>query len=146
MSSLVTPARADTTTTNSLPASRIALIRAATFLMRSTSPTEVPPYFWTIRAMRKGINYSLRADAIERFLNQRAGAPNPCTHAANPRSQASWPTLELSAQKNICTLAFEISDPQQKRVVEHGTERLQLPERRSHCALIAFLRGQNERR
>jgi hypothetical protein len=26
-------------------------MRWATFLMRSTSPTEVPPYFWTILAM-----------------------------------------------------------------------------------------------
>jgi hypothetical protein len=25
--------------------------RAATFLMRSGLPTEVPPYFWTINAM-----------------------------------------------------------------------------------------------
>ena len=51
MSSLVTPARADTTTTSSLPSSRNALMRFATFLMRSTSPTDVPPYFWTMRAI-----------------------------------------------------------------------------------------------
>src|SRR5438067_1374835 len=28
------------------------MIRRATFLMRSGFPTEVPPYFWTMRAMR----------------------------------------------------------------------------------------------
>src|SRR5437879_6241069 len=28
------------------------MIRRATFLMRSGFPTDVPPYFWTMRAMR----------------------------------------------------------------------------------------------
>src|ERR1700677_2192333 len=51
MSSFVTPARAERTTTTSWPSSRAALIRSATFLIRSTSPTEVPPYFWTILDM-----------------------------------------------------------------------------------------------
>src|ERR1700691_3510815 len=51
MSSFVTPARAERTTTTSWPSARAALIRSATFLIRSTSPTEVPPYFWTILDM-----------------------------------------------------------------------------------------------
>src|SRR6478609_1823693 len=57
MSSLVTPERADTTTTRPCPSSRDFLMRWATFLIRSISPTEVPPYFWTIKAMLEtGLN------------------------------------------------------------------------------------------
>ena len=32
--------------------------RRATFRMRSGEPTEVPPYFWTMRAMGKGCDSS----------------------------------------------------------------------------------------
>src|SRR5580765_5040289 len=45
----VTPPIAETTTTIWLPRARLSSTRRATFLMRSASPTEVPPYFWTIR-------------------------------------------------------------------------------------------------
>ena len=41
----VTPLIADTTTTIWSPLARLAATRRATFLMRSASPTEVPPYF-----------------------------------------------------------------------------------------------------
>ena len=51
MSRLVSPDMADTTTTTLCPASAHLMARRATFLMRSTDPTEVPPYFWTISAM-----------------------------------------------------------------------------------------------
>ena len=47
---MVSPDIAETTTTTSCPAFWAAMQRRATFLMRSTSPTEVPPYFWTISA------------------------------------------------------------------------------------------------
>ena len=41
----VSPAMAETTTTTSWPAARAKVARRATFLIRSGSPTEVPPYF-----------------------------------------------------------------------------------------------------
>ena len=53
-SSLVTPLRAETTTTSRWPWDHWAFTLAATFLMRSTLPTDVPPYFWTIRAIGQG--------------------------------------------------------------------------------------------
>ena len=46
-SSVVCP-MAETTTTTSLPASRAATTRSATAWIRSTDPTEVPPYFCTM--------------------------------------------------------------------------------------------------
>ena len=49
-SSVVWP-MAETTTTSSLPSSRLAATRAATAWMRSTFATEVPPNFCTSRAM-----------------------------------------------------------------------------------------------
>ena len=42
--------RATTTTTTSLPWRRVKATFSATARMRSGSATEVPPYFWTIRA------------------------------------------------------------------------------------------------
>src|SRR5215212_7141229 len=47
----VTPLIADTTTTTWSPWEWYLATRAATFLMRSVLPTEVPPYFWTMSAM-----------------------------------------------------------------------------------------------
>src|SRR5438876_8890548 len=47
----VTPLIAETTTTTWSPRARYCATRAATFLIRSVLPTEVPPYFWTISAM-----------------------------------------------------------------------------------------------
>jgi hypothetical protein len=41
----VTPLMAETTTTTWSPCARYLATRAATFLMRSVLPTEVPPYF-----------------------------------------------------------------------------------------------------
>jgi hypothetical protein len=43
---------ADTTTTRSSPRFRAATTRCATARIRSGVPTDVPPYFWTMRAMR----------------------------------------------------------------------------------------------
>src|SRR5271170_3898384 len=51
ISSFVTPARAERTTTIWWPSAIALLIRPATLRIRSTSPTEVPPYFWTILDM-----------------------------------------------------------------------------------------------
>ena len=48
---LVAPDMAETTTATSLPRSTSALTLRATFLMRSMSPTEVPPNLRTMRAM-----------------------------------------------------------------------------------------------
>ena len=48
---LVAPDMAETTTATSLPRSTSALTLRATFLMRSVSPTEVPPNLRTMRAM-----------------------------------------------------------------------------------------------
>ncbi len=47
---LVSPDMALTMTTTSFPAAWAASARAATFLMRSSVPTDVPPNFWTMRA------------------------------------------------------------------------------------------------
>ena len=48
-SRLVSPLIALTTRTTRLPARWVAMARRATLRMRSTEPTEVPPYFWTTR-------------------------------------------------------------------------------------------------
>src|ERR1017187_1103665 len=50
---LVSPLMAETTTTTWLPWAFQRAIRLATFRMRSGDPTEVPPYFWTIKAIGK---------------------------------------------------------------------------------------------
>src|SRR5690606_8054928 len=47
----VSPLMAETTTTTWCPWRRVAMTRSATALIRSMEPTEVPPYFWTMRAM-----------------------------------------------------------------------------------------------
>src|SRR3990170_482691 len=50
-SSVVSPIAETTTTSRSPPSTRWAM-RAATPRMRSALPTEVPPYFWTMSAIR----------------------------------------------------------------------------------------------
>ncbi len=54
MSSSVVLPMADTTTTTSLPCRRVRATWSATARMRSGSATEVPPNFWTTRAIRRG--------------------------------------------------------------------------------------------
>src|SRR5690606_26801959 len=49
---LVSPLMADTTTTTWLPCCWNLATLAATASIRSTVPTEVPPYFWTISAIK----------------------------------------------------------------------------------------------
>src|SRR5580692_6955513 len=51
ISSFVTPARAERTTTIWWPSAMALLMRPATLRILSTSPTEVPPYFCTILDM-----------------------------------------------------------------------------------------------
>jgi hypothetical protein len=46
----VSPAMALTMTTTWWPAACVAMARAATLLIRSIDPTDVPPNFWTMRA------------------------------------------------------------------------------------------------
>ena len=60
---LVSPLMADTTTTTSCPSSRARFTRLATFLMRSGEPTDVPPYFCTIKAIVRSCLKLLRTDA-----------------------------------------------------------------------------------
>src|SRR5215469_16005833 len=45
----VTPDMAETTATTWLPANCVSRILRATLRIRSGVPTEVPPYFWTIK-------------------------------------------------------------------------------------------------
>src|SRR3990170_6113923 len=47
----VSPDMADTTTITSWPAFFVLATLLATFFILSTEPTEVPPYFWTMRDM-----------------------------------------------------------------------------------------------
>src|SRR5690606_6394532 len=49
---LVSPLMAETTTTTWLPCCWNLATLAATASIRSTVPTEVPPYFWTISAIK----------------------------------------------------------------------------------------------
>src|ERR1017187_10311373 len=56
----VTPLMAETTTTIWSPLARYLATRAATFLMRSGLPTEVPPYFWTINAINSKVAFRAR--------------------------------------------------------------------------------------
>src|SRR5882672_3422842 len=65
-SRFVSPAIALTTTTTSFPALRAASARRATLRIRSRSPTEVPPYFWTISAMSEPARERQRAAARKR--------------------------------------------------------------------------------
>src|SRR5690554_43260 len=51
ISRLVSPLMAETTITSSCPSALNFLIFSATWVMRSTLPTEVPPNFWTISAI-----------------------------------------------------------------------------------------------
>jgi hypothetical protein len=51
---LVSPAIAEGTTTTLWPAALHFATRRATLRMRSIEPTEVPPNFWTIKAMLQG--------------------------------------------------------------------------------------------
>src|SRR5216683_2920752 len=65
-SRFVSPAIALTTTTTSFPALRAASARRATLRIRSRSPTEVPPYFWTMSAMSEPARERERAAARKR--------------------------------------------------------------------------------
>ena len=62
-SSVVSPI-ADTTTTTSLPSLCVRTMRSATFLIRSASCTDEPPYFCTTRATL--FNLLTRAPAARR--------------------------------------------------------------------------------
>src|SRR5216683_2257471 len=53
-------------TTTSFPALRAASARRATLRIRSRSPTEVPPYFWTMSAMSEPARERERAAARKR--------------------------------------------------------------------------------
>ena len=56
----VTPDMAETTTTILSPARTCSATRAATALMRSGLPTDVPPYFWTRKAIgERGLKNSV---------------------------------------------------------------------------------------
>src|SRR5687767_639811 len=56
---LVSPAMAEGTTTRSWPAAFHFATRRATFLIRSIEPTEVPPNFWTMSAMKSRAFYRI---------------------------------------------------------------------------------------
>jgi len=64
---------AETTTTTSFPARREATTRSATRRIRDASPTEVPPYFWTTRAMGVPCGNGLEAGGTS--LSSRAEGP-----------------------------------------------------------------------
>src|SRR5205814_108683 len=68
----VTPAIADMTATTRQPSRCVSKIRRATLQIRVESPTEVPPYFWTIRRIGwcNG-GPPCRADALERRVVRR---------------------------------------------------------------------------
>src|SRR5438067_2113566 len=108
MSRFVSPAIADTITTTSCPCARVATTRRATFRMRSTSPTLVPPYFWTISAI-----------ALPRRLELRQRAPGRVRH---PHDRV----LQRRAERRHGGLHPEVAEAS-RRLRAHG--RLRLRER-----------------
>src|SRR5688500_2842857 len=84
ISRLVSPAIAEGTTTRSWPAAFHLATRCATFLIRSTEPTEVPPNFWTISAMKGAEFYRRRKiprllqDAVKPEERERGGKQDGC--------------------------------------------------------------------
>ncbi len=58
MSRSVSLPRADSTATTRCPASALATMRAAAFLIRSASATEVPPNFMTMVGARSGMGWT----------------------------------------------------------------------------------------
>src|ERR1700694_3781897 len=85
---LVSPDMAETTTTMSWPAVRAAMARRATLRMRSTSPTDVPPYFWTMSATAAASEACLLERALER---QRAAALQRHERALQPAASGVLP-------------------------------------------------------
>ena len=71
----VSPAMAETTTATSLPESTVATTRRATFLMRSTSPTLVPPNFCTIRATFRFLDPSRRTRELDALGVRKLSLP-----------------------------------------------------------------------
>jgi len=96
---LVSPAMAEGTTTRSWPAAFHLATRRATFLIRSTEPTEVPPNFWTISAI-KG------AEFYRTLLNQSS-------ESAEARSTAAAASAENTAVISVSFFSStrrEVSD------------------------------------
>ena len=65
-SSVVLP-MALTTATTSEPCRRVRAMWSATARIRSASPTEVPPYFWTTSGIRTRLQTAHRSDGLPAF-------------------------------------------------------------------------------
>ena len=74
---------ADTTTTTSLPWRRVICTFSATARIRSGSATDVPPYFWTIRATGpRCYPWVARAGSGDSALTASTGTAQPATTIA----------------------------------------------------------------
>ena len=87
---LVTPDIAETTATTWFPASLVARMRRATLRMRSGVPTDVPPYFWTIRLTRLmdwcsgGETYASGSPFVHRVSGDRQSGINLLVAKTSP--------------------------------------------------------------
>src|SRR5476651_2488470 len=114
----------------------MTLMRAATFLMRAGSPTEVPPYFWTMRDMGRGKEKS-RAESRE----SRAGAGQECPgRPAGPLLS----TLDSGLQAS-CSVR-EIADAEQQGLAQHALEPREGGERGPDGPLVALVGREDEGR
>ena len=82
-SSSVNAPIAETTTTVLCPSRAVRATRSATRRMRVTSPTDVPPYFWTTMPMSRSSVPAVVAAAAQRM---RPGAHNLCPGALSHSS------------------------------------------------------------
>src|ERR1017187_289357 len=113
----VTPLMAETTTKIWSPLTRYLATRAATFLMRSGLPTEVPPYFWTINAINSKAAFRARHPSPKVLYPDHHGRALDRRQFADP--------LQRPGDRPI------------RRVVEHENQR----DARAFVALGLYHRG-----
>src|SRR5690606_8521206 len=87
--------------------------------MRSTSPTEVPPYFWTMRAMVRRTEDGGRKTEDRGLRTEDRGA---------------WSGS-----------VGEVGDPEQERTAEDAGEATEPRDGRADRFLVALMGGENER-
>src|SRR5690242_949237 len=103
----VTPLMAETTTTTRSPPARYLATRSATLLMRAVFPTDVPPYFWTIKAMVKLSIKVLHPNHHRRAFDHLQGADS----LERPGDRAIGSVMKHENQRNAgAFMAFGLDD------------------------------------